>query len=292
MQFFGLLNVNKPPGITSRRVVDRIQRLVKPVKVGHAGTLDPLASGVLVLGLGHATRLVEYVQQMPKRYVGTFLLGRSSTTEDIEGEITELVNPVIPTRETLDQAARELTGEIMQRPPDFSALKVGGRRAYALARAGKEVELSARPVRIDRLEILSYDYPELRLDVGCGGGTYIRSLGRDLAERAGSAAVMSALERTAIGCFNISTAVDPEEITLDNLSEHLLSPLLAVRGQMEEFVATPDEARRIANGLSLLVPQVSGETCAALDADGRLLAILKRRATGDFRADKNFPQTG
>src|SRR4051794_19780839 len=116
MQFFGLLNLNKPPGVTSRRVVDRIQRLVKPVKVGHAGTLDPLASGVLVLGLGHATRLVEYVQQMPKRYRGTFLLGRSSTTEDIEGEITELSNPVIPTREALEQAAREFTGEIMQRP--------------------------------------------------------------------------------------------------------------------------------------------------------------------------------
>src|SRR5262245_28665355 len=128
MQLFGLLNLNKPSGVTSRRVVDQVQRLVKPARVGHAGTLDPLACGVLVVGVGQATRLVEYVQEMPKHYRATFLLGRSSTTEDTDGEVTELVGAEPPSRERLEQAAVELVGPIDQRPPAFSALKVAGRR--------------------------------------------------------------------------------------------------------------------------------------------------------------------
>jgi len=171
MSLFGLLNLNKPPGVTSRRVVDRVQRLVKPAKVGHAGTLDPLASGVLVLGIGPATRLVEYVQEMPKHYRATFLLGRTSTTEDVDGDVTELDGAVPPKRERLERVAEEMTGEIEQRPPIYSALKVSGRRAYDLARAGGRVELAPRTVRIDRLEIVRYEYPELCLDVTCGGGT-------------------------------------------------------------------------------------------------------------------------
>jgi tRNA pseudouridine55 synthase len=213
MQLFGLLNLNKPPGVTSRRLVDRVQRLVKPAKVGHAGTLDPLASGVLVLGIGPATRLVEYIQEMPKHYRATFLLGRTSTTEDIDGEVTELEDAVPPTRERLERIAEEMTGEIEQRPPIYSALKVSGRRAYALARAGQQVELAPRMVRIHCLRIVRYEYPELCLDVACGGGTYVRSLGRDLAERAGTAAVMSALERTAIGRFVVADALEASRLT-------------------------------------------------------------------------------
>jgi tRNA pseudouridine55 synthase len=141
---FGLLNLNKPSGITSRRVVDRVQRLVRPDKVGHAGTLDPLACGVLVVGIGQATRLVEYVQEMPKHYSATFLLGRTSTTEDVEGRVTELAGARPPARAELERAVRELTGQIEQRPPSFSALKIAGQRAYDLARAGDEVELAPR----------------------------------------------------------------------------------------------------------------------------------------------------
>src|SRR5580692_3948023 len=134
--FSGLLNVLKPGGMTSRAVVDRVQRLVRPAKAGHAGTLDPLATGVLVVGIGFGTRLIEYVQRMPKRYRGTFLFGRQSPTEDVEGEIELLVDPPIPSRAAIEQAALLLTGEILQRPPSFSALKVAGQRAYDLARAG------------------------------------------------------------------------------------------------------------------------------------------------------------
>jgi tRNA pseudouridine55 synthase len=289
MQHFGLLNLNKPSGVTSRRVVDRVQRLVKPAKVGHAGTLDPLARGVLVLGIGQATRLVEYVQEMPKDYRATFLLGRTSTTEDTDGEITELPGARAPTRDEIEQAAQRLVGEIQQRPPAFSALKVAGRRAYDLARAGEQFELAARRVQVYRLAIVRYEYPELCLDVACSGGTYVRSLGRDLAERAGTAAVMSALERIAIGDFTLADALDPEQLSRDNLPGHLLSPMLAVRGLMTECVVSEPERHRLAHGLPIERPDIEGGRCAAIDSQGRLVAILNRRSGDEWRAVKNFP---
>ena len=142
----GLLNLNKPTGMTSRRAVDIVQRLAWPAKVGHAGTLDPLATGVLVVCVGPATRLIEYVQRMPKRYVAAFLLGRQSPTEDIEGQVTELLGARVPTADEVRAAASRFVGRIQQRPPAFSALKVGGRPAYELARQGRPAHLAARPV--------------------------------------------------------------------------------------------------------------------------------------------------
>jgi tRNA pseudouridine55 synthase len=290
---FGLLNLNKPSDITSRRVVDLVQRLVRPAKVGHAGTLDPLARGVLVLGIGQATRLVEYVQEMPKHYRTTFLLGRTSTTEDVEGDVTKLPAAVPPSREKLEQAARQLRGEIEQRPPAFSALKVDGRRAYDLARSGREVELAPRRVRIDRLDIVRYEYPELCLDIVCGGGTYVRSLGRDLAEHAGTAAVMAALERSSIGHFTIADAVDPESLTADNLARHLLPAVLAVRGLMPERIVSSAECERLRHGLpiqfSVAAPKEQAERCAAIDSEDRLVAIVVRAPGGPWRPIKTFP---
>ncbi len=194
------------------RAVDMVERLVRPAKVGHAGTLDPLATGVLVVCVGSATRLIEYVQRMPKSYVGTFLLGRQSTTEDIEGEVVELADPPVPVLEDILCAAKKLEGNILQRPPAFSALKINGRRAYKMARKGEEVKLQARPVSIHRIAVRSYEYPRLVLEVDCGSGTYIRSLGRDLAESLGTAAVMSGLVRTAIGKFDLEEAQDPGKL--------------------------------------------------------------------------------
>jgi tRNA pseudouridine55 synthase len=289
MKLFGLLNVNKPSGVTSRRVVDQIERLVKPAKVGHAGTLDPLARGVLVIGVGQATRLVEYVQQMPKQYRAAFLLGRSSTTEDIEGDVTLLPDAPRPSLDQLEHAAAELIGDVQQRPPAFSALKVAGRRAYTLARAGQSVELAARKIRIHRLRIVGYEYPELRLDVECGSGTYIRSLGRDLAERVGTAAVMSGLVRTAIGRFTIETAIDPGLLTRESVPGCLLPAVLAVRGLMSEHVVSEADVCRLANGLPISLVDARGEQCAALDAGGRLMAILARQSDTMFAPAKNFP---
>jgi tRNA pseudouridine55 synthase len=264
-------------------------RVVRPAKTGHAGTLDPLARGVLLIGVGQGTRLVEYVQEMPKHYRATFLLGRSSTTEDIEGHVTLLSGANEPSLDALTRAAAELTGDIQQRPPAFSALKVAGRRAYALARAGEAVELVPRSIHVERIQIVRYAYPELCLDVECGSGTYIRSLGRDLAERVGTAAVMSDLVRTAIGPFHVDAAIDPASLGGNDVADCLLAPVLAVRGLMTECLIAEDDIRRLGHGLGISLAGAAAERCAAMDVGGRLVAILGRRADGQYAAAKYFP---
>ncbi len=294
MPHSGLLNLNKPAGMTSREAVNRVQRFVHPAKVGHAGTLDPLATGVLVVCVGAATRLIEYVQRMPKSYTGTFLLGRSSATEDIEGEVTELPGAPVPTHEEIVAAAERLVGRIEQRPPAFSALKVAGRRAYKLARRGEPVELKPREVVVHKIEVASYDYPELVLEVQCGSGTYIRSLGRDLAESVGTAAVMSALVRTAIGRFRLEDAVDPGRLTHAGIRELLQPPLTAVES-LPRVTLSKAEVVEIGHGRT--IPEGKGEMkgkgekgeFAAIDANGRLVAILAPRRENRLGPVRNFP---
>ena len=290
MQPFGILNVNKPSGMTSRRVVDRVLRLVRPAKVGHAGTLDPLASGVVVVCVGAATRLVPYVQEMSKRYTATFLLGRESDTEDVEGEVTLLSNPPQPSVKAVGEAATEFVGQIEQRPPIFSALKIGGRRAYKLARSGAKVELAPRTIRIDRIDVVRYEYPELTLDVTCGSGTYVRSLGRDLAQRLGTAAVMSALERTAIGRFSVEEACDLDELTKENLGEHLQPAVRAVE-RLTVARLSDEQIRRLADGMAV-ESSISTETAelAGVDSSGQLVAILRSVEGGELRPVRNFPR--
>lgn len=286
----GLLNLNKPSGLTSRRVVDIVQRLARPAKAGHAGTLDPLASGVLVVCVGAATRLIEYVQQMPKCYTGTFLLGRHSPTEDVQGEVTLLDNPPIPSLDEILAAARSLTGTIQQRPPDFSALKVEGRRAYDLARRGEAVELEPRTIVVHSIEVEAYEYPELRLRIECGSGTYVRSLGRDLALQLGTAAVMSALVRTAIGSFQLADALDPQALTRETWAEHLRPPLHAV-DQLPRVELNSEEVRRIGSGQTIQrrpFPTAAPEF-AALDPAGRLVALLIPRGPGLLGPSRVFP---
>lgn len=284
----GLVNLLKPPGISSRAAVDVVKRLVRPAKTGHAGTLDPLASGVLVVCVGAATRLIEYVQALPKQYSGTFLLGRESDTEDIEGEVRIVPEARVPARDELLTAAARLIGQIEQRPPAYSALKVQGRRAYELARAGKQVDLAPRPVTIYRLEIKHYVYPELTLNVECGSGTYIRSLGRDLAELVGTSAVMSSLTRTAIGPFKLDGAWHTERLHRDNLSAWLQPPLAAVP-QLERLTLSSSELERIRHGLRIerAAPRVAGEV-AAIDENGELRAILAAEANGTLRPLRNL----
>jgi tRNA pseudouridine55 synthase len=278
MTLQGLLNLNKPSGMTSRDVVNLVQRLARPRKVGHAGTLDPLANGVLVCCVGAATRLIEHVQRMPKTYVGTFLLGRESDTEDIEGQVVERAAPPRPSFAQLAAAAAKFSGEILQRPPAYSALKVAGRRAYELARQGKPVDLQPRPIVVHRLEIKSYEYPELVLEIECGSGTYVRSLGRDLAESLGTAAVMSALTRTAIGRFRVADAVDPASLTAESLPEHLL-PLLGAVDDLPRVELSADEVVRLGKGLSIeraSLPEAA--EYAGVSPRGELCSILVARA--------------
>ncbi len=287
---YGLLNLNKPPGITSRKVVDHVQRVVRPARAGHAGTLDPLATGVLVVCVGPATRLIQFVQRMPKTYVGTFLLGRTSPTEDVDSEVTELPNPAVPSHDQILAAAERFVGQIQQRPPAYSALKVQGQRAYKLARKEAPFELKPRPVTIHRIEVLQYAYPAMTLEIECGSGTYVRSLGRDLAESLGTAAVMSALERTAIGSFRIEEAIDLEQVSETTWISDLLPPFRAVEA-LPQVELSPEEAQRIRNGQTIDRPVQGEETgeLAAVDDQGRLLAVLIRRGDHLLGPLRNLP---
>jgi tRNA pseudouridine55 synthase len=285
---FGLLNVDKPAGITSRDVVNRVQRLVRPHKVGHAGTLDPLATGVLVVAIGPATRLVEYVQRMPKTYQGTFLLGRTSDTEDVDGNVVELPDAAVPTREAVRAAIPQFVGTIEQRPPVYSALKVAGQSAYKLARRGEAVELASRPVEIYSLDLVRYEYPEFELRVRCGSGTYIRSLGRDLAASLGTGAVMSALRRLAIGPFVADRAVDCESLSLPLIEEHLLPPLLAL-GELPHIELSGEQIARVNQGQAIPVEHdQSMAEIVAVDREGQLVAILKPASDGKLTPTKCF----
>ena len=289
---FGLLNLDKPAGVTSRDVVNRVQRLVKPHKVGHAGTLDPLATGVLVVALGPATRLVEYVQRMSKTYQATFLLGRTSNTEDVEGQLEELNSPPVPTLNAIESVLPRFLGTIQQRPPAYSALKVGGRAAYQYARRGEVVELAARPIEIREIRLLRYAYPELELRVRCGSGTYVRSLGRDIAEALGSGAVMAALRRLAIGDFRVEDSILADELSLEAIQARLLSPAMAL-GQMPQVVVDATEVTRLTQGQSVLNRwQIKEEEAAAIDSGGRLVAIVKRAGQAELRPDKCFLSQG
>lgn len=289
---FGLLNVDKPAGMTSRDVVNRVQRLVKPHKVGHAGTLDPLATGVLVIAIGPATRLIEYVQRMRKTYQGTFLLGRKSDTEDVEGNIVEVPNAPAPTRQDILAAIPRFLGTIEQRPPDYSALKVAGQAAYKLARRGEAVDLAPRPVEINSMELIRYEYPELELRVQCGGGTYIRSLGRDLAESLATGAVMSKLRRLAIGTFVVADAIHIEHLSGPFIEANLLSPLKALAG-LPQIALHDEQIIRVGQG------QAISATCndavqeiAAVSGSGQLVAILKPAGDGRLTPLKCFAVIG
>jgi len=302
----GILNIDKPGGITSRTVIDHVERITRPVRAGHAGTLDPLARGVVVVCVGKATRLIAYIQRMTKRYRGEFLLGRESDTEDITGQVKELADPPLPDDDAIRQAATAMIGRSQQQPPAYSALKVAGQRAYKLARQGKEVALRPREITIYGLEVLEYDYPRLVLDIECSGGTYVRSLGRDLARRLGTEAVMSALTRTAVGVFTLEDAIDPAELTAANL-EGCLAPLSAAVAELPRVELSSEQLAAVARGqkISLDVSMErgpaeprepnqrdsappAGQEVAALGADGALAAILAPARGGLWRPAKNF----
>lgn len=298
----GILIVNKPAGLTSRDAVNRVERVLGRAKCGHAGTLDPLATGVLVVCVGQATRLIQYVQQMPKHYRAVFLLGRRSATDDVEGELELLEGAPVPTREEVEAALPNFVGDIQQRPPAHSAIMVGGKRAYHLARRGEEFELAARPVSIYRLEVLRYEYPELEMTIECGSGTYVRALGRDLAEALGTAGVMAALERTAIGPFRLENGVNPDVLTAEVAMEKLQPSLAALQG-LPRIDLTPAQLLELKHGRPIAVRGVvhplaeasstreeDGERMewVGVDAAGKLAAILFEKEPGVLWPGRNF----
>lgn len=286
--FTGVLAVDKPGGMTSRDVLNRLQRAIPGVKLGHTGTLDPLATGVLVICAGKATRLVDDLHDWPKTYRGVFLLGRSSDTEDISGEIREHPEAPRPTSAALREALPRFVGEIQQVPPAYSALRVGGQRAYHLARKGKNPQLAPRPVEIHRLEITSYEYPRLELTIHCGSGTYVRSLGRDLARAVGTEAVLESLVRTAVGPFDLAGAAQLSELT----PERFLRQLLPVRSALPNLpirTLTDAELKSLEHtGRFEVPPQITSQAprWLLLAPDGRAIAIAAVLAPGVLRSEK------
>jgi tRNA pseudouridine55 synthase len=274
--WFGFLNVNKPAGWSSRQAVDHVKPLVRPAKIGHAGTLDPLARGVLVLCIGRATRLVPYLHELPKSYRAEFLLGRTSPSDDTESDAEIMENPPVLSLAQIEAALPAFCGRIEQVPPAFSAVKIAGRRAYDLARRGRTPEIRPRPVDVHRIRLLAWDDPRLELEIVCGSGTYIRSIGRDLAVSLGSGAVMSGLVRTGIGPFELDTSVSPDELTADTLREHLLPPQEGLAG-MSVVSADDGMLDLLRRGLNCTSPAginvADGCEVAVVTADQQLVLI-------------------
>lgn len=281
----GILVALKPAGPTSHDLVALVRRLAATKRVGHGGTLDPFASGVLPLFLGRATRLVEYHLGDRKSYRATICFGASSTTDDLEGELTPADGPA-PSRSTVEAALSGFVGPISQRPPAYSAIKVAGRRAYAMARAGESVELAERKVTIDRFEIVDWDdtdpdRPIAIVDVDCSAGTYIRALARDLGAAVGSAAYLGALVRTASGPFRTGDAVAIERVREAAAAgatelEALLLPIDAGLDALPEVVATDAEVAALSRGQfirSPRLPEEGSDVIRVRDGAGRLVAI-------------------
>lgn len=282
MPIDGIFNIDKPAGMTSHDVVARIRRLAGQKRVGHAGTLDPAARGVLPILLGQATRVAEYLSESGKAYRATIRFGIVTDTYDGDGQIVREA-PVSLTRDAIGAVLPDFLGEQLQRPPIYSALKRDGQRLYALARAGKTVEVEPRPIHIDAIEIVDWASPIVTLDVTCGKGTYIRSLAYDLGERLGPGAHLAALVRTRSGPFTIATSV-----TLERLAQAFSD------GSWREYCFAPDEAlldwqaailgeaneTRIRHGQTLHFPPQAATggqpLLRAYSADGRFLGILRR----------------
>ena len=285
----GVIAIAKPAGVTSRKVVDAVARALDTKAVGHAGTLDPLASGVVVVCVGHATKLVDFVHDLSKRYTAVFLLGRSSPSDDLETPVEEEPAPARPTRADLEAALPSFRGPILQRPCDYSAVHVDGKRAYRLARQGRAVELPEKPVSIERLDVTHYEWPRLGLEIECSSGTFVRAIGRDLAAALGTKAVMESLVRTAVGPFTL-----PGSLPLDGVGpESARAALLPCRAAVPHLPAhvIDDQALPLAIRGDLLDIGAAADSVAALDS-GDLLGVLRRHASGRHRLKPNFRGLG
>lgn len=221
----GLLNIDKPAGLSSAAVVTRVKRcLPRTVKVGHAGTLDPFATGVLVILLGRATKLAEQLMSQPKQYLATVKLGATTTTLDPESSEIPTPGALPPPRHTIENLLPRFVGHIQQKPPAFSALKVQGKTAYSLARQGLPIELPSRMVTVYDIQISAYNWPCLHLKIDCGRGTYVRALARDIGQALNVGAYLIRLRRTRVGPFFADHALPLNDLHPNTISNSILSP--------------------------------------------------------------------
>jgi tRNA pseudouridine55 synthase len=275
----GVVIVDKPAGWTSHDVVGRMRRLARTRKVGHAGTLDPMATGVLVLGVGRATRLLAHLVLADKDYTATIRLGQATVTDDAEGDVLSATSAAGLTEADVRAAITPFVGDIAQVPSKVSAIKVDGRRAYDRVRAGDAVELAARPVTVTRFDVLAVrpggDLVDVDVAVSCSSGTYVRALARDVGAALGVGGHLTALRRTRVGPFTLAQACTLDELA--GLDDPVPLPLSdAVRSAMPVRVVDADEARELSYGRSLAA---RGEVVVhgALTADGTVIALLHER---------------
>jgi len=285
MTTHGLVVVDKPAGWTSHDVVAKLRKIYRQRRVGHAGTLDPDATGVLLVGLGRATRLLRFVQDTGKGYRGTIVFGVSTTTLDAAGEVVDRHAMSIE-RSDVEAAVPAFVGEIEQLPPMVSAVKIGGRRLHELARKGEEVERAPRRVRIDRLDIEAFEpgpYPTATVLVECSSGTYIRSLAADIGARLGGVAHLGELRRLHVGSFTLDEARTLDAIEPDP-DAVVLPPLAAVR-DLERVNVDTEQARAVAHGVTFPAAVFAGAHAgpgpfAVVGPDDELLAVYERRRAG------------
>jgi len=283
MSLDGLVVVDKPTGFTSLQVVNDVKHRLadqaglpaKKLKAGHAGTLDPMATGVLVVGVGRATRLLGFILGHDKQYLATIRLGQSTTTDDAEGEpIGQPIDATGVTDDAIAAGVAELTGDIQQVPSAVSAIKVDGKRAYTLARAGEQFQLSARSVNVSRFDVLTrHDvarFVDLDVVVDCSSGTYIRALGRDLGARLGVGGHLTALRRTRVGAFDVDAAVAPDDVTWARVAS--LSDV--VSRLFETVTVGAEEAAGISHGRALGFAVAANPT-AVLGPAGEFLALYR-----------------
>ena len=265
------------------------RRAIGTRKVGHAGTLDPMATGLLVLGVNAATRLLTWVVGLDKEYTATIRLGAASTTDDAEGELGAARDTSHVTDAAVAAGAAALTGPILQRPSSVSAIKVDGRRAYALVREGEQVELAERPVTISEFAVLETrrtdGWLDLDVRVACSSGTYIRALARDLGESLGTGGHLTVLRRTRIGPFAVASASSLD----DDLAAHMLEPADVASTLFERVDLTPEQAVDLGHGKRIALGATGAGTLAAVAPDGRLVGLVENVA-GRAHVLVNFPE--
>jgi tRNA pseudouridine55 synthase len=282
MNTHGLVVVDKPAAWTSHDVVAKLRKVYRQRRVGHAGTLDPDATGVLLVGLGRTTRLLRFLQETGKGYRGTIVFGVSTTTLDASGEVVDR-HPMPIDRAEVEAVLPAFRGEIEQLPPMVSAVKIGGRRLHELARRGEEVERAPRRVRIDRLDIEAFEpgpYPTATVLVECSSGTYVRSLAADIGARLGGVAHLAQLRRLHIGSFTLDEARTLDAIEADP-DAVVLPPLAAVR-DLEQVDVDAEQARAVGHGVTFPAAVLAGVNAgpgpfAVVGPDGELLAVYERR---------------
>ena len=275
----GILNINKPRGKTSFSVVALVRRLTGEKRVGHAGTLDPVASGVLPVCIGQATRLVEYLIDTTKTYRAEIELGITTDTYDAEGKVTQRADVSGITRKQVEAALGTFYGEITQTTPAYSAVKYHGKPSYVLARAGIAIVPKKRLARIDRIEVIDWQSPVVTVEIDCGKGTYIRSLANDLGQMLGCGAYLRNLVRLRCGIFDIADSVTPdglEEAFRIGYWERLLYPMDSVLIRLPAVVIGEENERAICNGKAVPLEEFSsGDLCRAYNQCGNLLAVLR-----------------